>query len=147
MGRGSFIFYVDGSAQPNPGPSAAAAIAYDPQTMKIQKKYTKFLGNSTNNRAELEAVLLVTEKFSPELIQEIYSDSNYVVKGYNLYSKKWILRNGVFYNRDGQARENSDLWLRLLKYKFHKITWVRAHGSNPYNNLVDKLARSALLRT
>ena len=142
----SFIFYVDGSAQPNPGPSAAAAIAYDPQTMKIHKKYTKFLGKSTNNRAELEAVLLVTEKFSPQLIQEIYSDSSYVVKGYNIYSRGWVLRDGTFYNREGQARENSDLWLRLLKHRTHKITWVRAHGCNPYNNLVDRLARSALVQ-
>jgi ribonuclease HI len=139
-----FVFYVDGSARPNPGPSASAAIAYYPETMEIYKKFTKFLGKSTNNRAELEAVLLVTKNFGPKQIQEIFSDSSYVVRGYNIYSKNWKLKHGVFYNREGLPRENSDLWVQLLAHKSHKITWVAGHATNPYNNLVDRLARSVL---
>ena len=48
-----------------------------------------------------------------------------------------------------KAVKNQDLWKRLNDLeKFHNIKWewVKAHSTNPYNNLVDKLARKESLK-
>jgi len=46
--------YVDGAAQPNPGPAGAGAVIYR-NSAKV-KEISKFLGCRTNNQAEYEAL-------------------------------------------------------------------------------------------
>lgn len=48
--------YCDGGARGNPGPAAAAFVAVDKS--KIIKKGSLFLGETTNNTAEYNAVIL-----------------------------------------------------------------------------------------
>jgi len=74
------VLFCDGGSRGNPGPAASAFIVYEPGG-KLIKAAGKYLGFSTNNKAEYEAVLLalrwVTENFPEdrnELIINIDSE-------------------------------------------------------------------------
>ncbi len=75
------ILYADGGSRGNPGPGASGAVLYDAEK-NIVGRYQKFLGHTTNNQAEYEAVILGMQKAyelkADEL--EIYMDSQLVVK-------------------------------------------------------------------
>lgn len=72
--------YTDGGARGNPGPAAAGVVIYQ-QGKKEPKKYSKFLGEMTNNQAEYEAVLYamqLAKQIKPEEI-DFYLDSELLV--------------------------------------------------------------------
>ena len=53
-----FIIYVDGSSRGNPGPAGIGiAVFKDRQTKEPFKKISRFIGYTTNNVAEYEAVI------------------------------------------------------------------------------------------
>ncbi len=56
-----FIIYTDGGARGNPGPAAAGVVIADVEG-RILKEYSHYLGETTNNRAEYEAVILGMQK-------------------------------------------------------------------------------------
>lgn len=84
MQKDIVIIHSDGGSRGNPGPAACAYVAE--LKKEIIKKQSKFLGNSTNNVAEYEGVLLATKWVLEEkvnlLTDEIlfYLDSELVVK-------------------------------------------------------------------
>lgn len=107
----------------------------------------------TNNRAELMAMIKALE-FLPTKLDMIspkpviiISDSQYVVHGYNDWSKKWM-RNG--WKKDGQDVKNKELWQQLIKAgdavptqdgrKCFEIFWQRGHADCPFNDHADYLA-------
>lgn len=53
--------FTDGGARGNPGPAAAGVVIFNNQK-KLIGKYSKFLGQATNNQAEYEAVIFAIEK-------------------------------------------------------------------------------------
>lgn len=55
-GTDNLVIYVDGASRGNPGPAAAAAVAFLPSGERVASS-VRFIGNSTNNKAEYEAVL------------------------------------------------------------------------------------------
>jgi len=75
--------YIDGAARGNPGPAGAGAV------IKVGNQvhhYKKYLGKTTNNRAEYQALILALEKVR-ELIDNLeikkivcYSDSQLLVR-------------------------------------------------------------------
>lgn len=74
--------YTDGGARGNPGPAAVGVVIYQ-EGKKEPKKYSKFLGEMTNNQAEYEAVLYAMElakkiKPRPDEI-DFYLDSELLV--------------------------------------------------------------------
>lgn len=105
------IIYTDGGSRGNPGPAAVGAVFCNEKGQKI-KEYSEFLGDSTNNEAEYEAVISALKKFKAifgkKLAQnteiEIKSDSELMVRQLNgeykilepdiqqLFLKAWNLR-------------------------------------------------------
>lgn len=76
-----FILYADGGSRGNPGPGASGAVLYDLEK-NIVGRYEKYLGHTTNNQAEYEAVILGMQK-AQELDAgelDIFLDSQLVVK-------------------------------------------------------------------
>jgi ribonuclease HI len=81
------IIYTDGGSRGNPGPAAIGAIFCNEKN-QIIKKYSEYLGESTNNEAEYQAVIFALEKFkalfgkklakSTEI--ELRSDSELLIK-------------------------------------------------------------------
>ncbi len=56
------IIYTDGGSRGNPGPAATGAVFCN-EKGQIIKKYSNFLGETTNNEAEYKAVIFALEKF------------------------------------------------------------------------------------
>lgn len=56
-----FIIYADGGSRGNPGPGAIGIVVSLPNG-KILKEYSHYLGETTNNRAEYEAVIFALGK-------------------------------------------------------------------------------------
>jgi ribonuclease HI len=85
---------------------------------------------TTNNRAEIAAVLAVLSLAPPTLPLKIYSDSEYTIK----------VAQGIY-----QMKANSDLWViyrRLLSYRTRPpvFEWVRGHAGHKQNERADELA-------
>jgi len=76
--------YSDGGSRGNPGPAACGVIL---KTMSgdVISKHSKYLGETTNNQAEYNGVLLGLEEAQKIRVQEIdfYLDSELVVKQLN----------------------------------------------------------------
>lgn len=85
---------------------------------------------TTNNRAEIAAVLAVLSLAPPTLPLLIYSDSEYTIK----------VAQGVY-----QMKANPDMWevyRKLLSYRKvpPKFEWVRGHAGHEHNERADELA-------
>ncbi|MBS4033269.1 MAG: ribonuclease HI family protein [Ignavibacterium sp.] len=74
------IIYTDGGARGNPGPAGAGVVIYD-ENKKLISKHCKFLGKTTNNQAEYEAVLYAIQEAKKIRAGEIdfYLDSELLV--------------------------------------------------------------------
>lgn len=130
---GKFIIYTDGACVPNPGDGGWGFVIVD-RNGDI-KRYGGDK-NTTNNRMELIAVIKALDYFSTPQNILIYSDSQYVVNGFNSWMHTW--------KKKGKTMKNPDLWNRLMRLKeFHnkvKACWVRGHNGNKYNEIADDLS-------
>jgi ribonuclease HI len=78
--------FTDGAARGNPGPAAAAFLFVQDGNIILEE--SSFIGTSTNNSAEYQAIinaLKAAEKYSKIEIQ-LFSDSNLVIQQIN---KRW----------------------------------------------------------
>jgi ribonuclease HI len=83
------IIYTDGGARGNPGPAAIGVVIT--QGGQALKKYSEFIGETTNNQAEYQAVifalkkvkLLFGKKKAKEMEIEVLMDSELIVKQLN----------------------------------------------------------------
>ena len=139
------IIYTDGACSGNPGPGGWGAVLL----YKDNKK--EIFGSkmeTTNNVMELTAVIeaLKMLKFPCEV--ELYSDSAYVVNG---FEKGWIYNwvKNSWLTADKKPVKNKELWEELYELtKKHNVKFikVKGHADNVYNNRCDQLATSAIKR-
>lgn len=127
------IIYTDGGARGNPGPAGAGVVIYQNEE-KEPKKYSKFLGEMTNNQAEYEAVLYAFElakkiKPLPEEI-DFYLDSQLLV---GQLSRKFKIKNQEL------GRYFIKIWNASQSFK--KINYY--HISREKNKEADKLVNQA----
>ena len=119
----------DGSSLGNGGraPRAGAvAILEHNGNLKI---VGEFLGNATNQQAEIIAACLGLETLNQPCQAEVVSDSQYVVKTMNKLFKR---------------KTNHEFWERLDKAaNGHRITWTwtRGHAGHPIQEKCDEAAR------
>ncbi len=81
------IIYTDGGSLRNPGPGAIG-IVFCNEKGEVFKKYSEYLGETTNNEAEYKAIIfslrkikqLFGKKLAKNLEVEIRTDSELVVK-------------------------------------------------------------------
>ena len=137
------IIYTDGSCQLNPGIGGWSFVAM--RAVNTDKLIVASGGNksTTSNRMELTAILNALQFcFADNYVDEIiiYTDSQYASRAVNEgWLETWIESN--FKNI-----KNQDLWLQIYKFicKLNvKITWIKGHDGNIYNELADKLAKEA----
>lgn len=97
--------------------------------------------NATNNQMELTAVIEAISMLREGETAIVHSDSQYVVKGINLWVYEW--KKCGWITTSGTRVINQDLWEKLLaltdKHKL-KFQWVKGH-SNYHIDEVDKLAK------
>ncbi len=99
---------------------------------------------TTNNKMELTAVIEALSRLPRDSRVEVYTDSQYVVKGMREWLTGWKKRNWT--KADGTAVLNADLWQKLdslasmLNVSWH---WVKGHAGHPGNERADTLASDA----
>lgn len=132
--------YTDGACSGNPGPGGWAwavpggawAAGAEPRT--------------TNQRMELTAALEAVRALPRPL--EVVSDSTYVV---NCFRDRWWegWRRRGWRNSKREPVANRDLWEPLVAEVVEgggvSFRWVKGHGGDPMNDLVDRLAVEAAL--
>jgi ribonuclease HI len=129
----TIVAYADGSCFGNPGPCGVGVLLeWRGQTKEI----SKFLGEGTNNIAELTAIEIALQQVKRrELPVRVHTDSAYSI---GVLQEGWKAKENLELVRRVQAlmREFEDL--RLVK--------VRGHAGDPRNERVDQLARDAITR-
>lgn len=132
------IIYTDGGARGNPGPAAiGAVIQYDHQ----EKHYSHFLGKTTNNEAEYQAVILALKKakalFGKEKVKraalECFSDSELVVRQLNHEYK---------IEEENLQKLFIQIWNLTLDFGEIKFTHIRREK----NKIADRLVNEELDR-
>lgn len=106
---------------------------------KVVHTISKKIDNTTNNRTELLAIiegLILAIRCGYREVQ-VYSDSDYCVKGASTWKEGWERKNW----RD---IKNPELWFTLstlvAQFDNFNIEWVRGHAGNKYNEIADELA-------
>lgn len=125
--------WTDGACEGNPGPAGLGVVIIDGGK---HRELSEYLGQGTNNIAELTAILRgleeVADRARPVII---YSDSQYSI---GLLSQNW------------KAKANAELVAKLrgLLRQFTDVRFVKvaAHSGIPLNERVDELARNAISR-
>jgi ribonuclease HI len=142
FGSRGVVAFTDGACIKNPGGPAgwgAILLAAEDVTGGIAREDAKRIEcyghipvsqTTTNNRAEISAVLAVLSIAPPDTPLKIYSDSEYTIK----------VAQGIY-----QVKANSDLWslyrLLLNHRKFPPtFEWVRGHTGHDLNERADELA-------
>lgn len=123
--------FADGACTGNPGPAGIGAVLiYNGHTRPL----SQFLGEATNNIAELTAVKTALEAITDKTIPvHLHLDSTYVI---GLLSKNWKAKKNIKLVNDLR-----DLTAQFKTIKFKK---VKAHSGDHYNSQADALARNAI---
>jgi ribonuclease HI len=135
--------YTDGACSGNPGPGGWAFILKHPATGK-EREASGAEATTTNNRMELMAAIQGLTALKGRSIVELYSDSQYVLKGLREWMKDWKARG--WRTADKKPVKNRELWEQLdeliqgHEVRFH---WVRGHSEHPENERADRLAVAA----
>jgi ribonuclease HI len=123
--------YTDGACSGNPGPAGAGLIVIKPGG-KMHEGF-EYLGEATNNIAELTAVLRAIEAMPPSATGiVVHTDSQYAI--------------GVL-TRGWKAKANQELVAKtksLVSARKARLEYVRGHDGHPMNERADELARTAI---
>ena len=144
-GTKSITVDTDGAAIKNPGPCGDGAVLLSGQRrMELNGGFRK----TTNNRMELMAAIKALEALKPLTVKydiTLYSDSEYVVKGFTEGRvERWRARGWKL--KGGEKVMNLDLWkllVPLVENQEVKFKWVKGHSGIPENERADKLAMEA----
>jgi len=125
--------WTDGACTGNPGPAGLGVVIVDGDK---REEVSEFLGDGTNNIAELMAILRGLEKVADRTRPVIvYSDSQYSI---GLLTLDW------------KAKANKELIaeLRAVCRQFRDLRFVKVagHSGVPLNERCDQLARDAITR-
>ena len=129
------IVYTDGGASPNPGPCGIGVVILD---RGERREISEYLGEGTNNIAELTAVLRGLESISPaERARPVllHTDSEYSI---GVLTLNWKPKKNI--ELIGELRQLMGHFPRLRLIK------VPAHSGVPENERCDQLATAALIR-
>ncbi len=123
--------WTDGACTGNPGPAGLGVVILDGTE---RKELSEYLGEGTNNIAELMAILRgLQEVKDRKRAVFVYTDSQYSI---GLLTQPW------------KAKKNIELVaeLRALCKQFPELHFVKVagHAGIPLNERVDQLARDAI---
>jgi len=135
--------FTDGSCSGNPGPGGWGVVRVRDGEIVAERHGVAI--ETTNNRMEFEAVIAGLVMIEPTEAEDIYSDSNLVVKTLNEWAAGWARRG---WKRKTGPVKNLDLVQRayaLAKERPRvRIRWIRAHDGARWNEYADALATAYL---
>ena len=129
----ALCIYTDGASSGNPGPAGIGVVL---RYGDHEKKISQFIGNATNNIAELQAIKTgLSEIKNAKLPVRLFTDSSYAM---GVLTKGW------------KPKKNQELIQSILKvlkkFKDIKFIKVKGHAGHPENELADQLATSAIAK-
>lgn len=128
------IIHSDGGARGNPGPAGIGAIIHDEQG-KVVAELSEFIGNTTNNQAEYQALIIGLEKALALKAEQVdcFLDSELVVKQ---IKREYKVKN----------KELAPLFLKVynLLTQFKQANFT--HIPREQNKEADRLANEAMDR-
>lgn len=134
----SIVCFTDGACKGNPGRAGCGVLIQLPNGREIE--HSRYLGEATNNIAELSAILdvlkIIEEENIPDgVVIEICTDSKYVQ---GVLSLGW------------KAKTNRELIMNIKQRMKNRgniqLHWVAGHAGIPQNERADALAVAALER-
>ncbi len=136
--------YTDGACSGNPGKGGWGAVLIFCNT-KEEKYLSGAEKLTTNNKMELTATIESLKSIKKPSEIELYTDSQYVKNGINIWIINWKKNGWKTANKKPVA--NKELWIELDHYViFHNVMWfwVKGHSGNHYNEIADQLAVKAM---
>lgn len=140
--RNRVDIYADGACRGNPGPGGWGVL------LQIKDKEKTLWGGeaeTTNNRMELMAAIKGLEALNRSCHVDLYTDSQYVMKGMTEWLPAWKRRG--WKTASNTPVKNEDLWKRLGRaVKRHDVSWhwVKGHNGHPGNERADRLANRGI---
>lgn len=122
--------YTDGACTGNPGPSGLGVVVVLPEA---RIELSEYLGEGTNNIAELTAILRGIEEGPTEGHLVIHTDSQYAI---GVLSKNWKPKKNV--------ELIADIRDRMKARKKISFVYVPGHAGVALNERCDQLARDAI---
>ncbi|GJM19305.1 MAG: ribonuclease H [Phycisphaeraceae bacterium] len=135
--------YTDGACSGNPGPGGWGYILRHPATgAEVERSGAERA--TTNNRMELMAVIAGLEALNQPTIVDLYSDSQYVLKGLESWVDQWKARG--WRTAAKKPVKNQELWQRLDELRANHVIrfhWIEGHAGHVDNERADALAVAA----
>jgi ribonuclease HI len=131
VGSTGWIAYTDGACSGNPGPAGSGVVLVSPDGKMHEG--IEYLGESTNNVAELTAILRAVEWIpSGATSIVVHTDSQYAI---GVLQKGWKAKaNGELVTRTKQA----------IQARGARLVYVPGHQGVALNERADALAREAI---
>ena len=127
------ISFTDGGARGNPGPAGIGAVIYN-EDKKILAEISEYLGETTNNIAELTAILTALQALKrTDLPVFVHTDSSYSI---GVLTQNWKPKMNLDLISDILAEMKRFRQLRFIK--------VKGHAGNPLNERADQLATQSI---
>lgn len=123
------IAYTDGACRGNPGPAGVGVVLHFPDK---RVEVSEWLGDATNNIAELVAILRALEHTDPLAPIIVHTDSSYSI---GVLSKGW------------KAKANQELIAKIksaMSGRRVRLVYVPGHAGVKWNERADELARLAV---
>lgn len=127
----AWVAYTDGACSGNPGPAGSGVVLVSPKG-KLFEGF-EYLGEATNNVAELTAILRAVEWLpAPASGVVVHTDSQYAI---GVLQKGWRAK----VNQELVARTK-----RAVAMRGARLVYVPGHSGVPLNERADELAREAI---
>jgi ribonuclease HI len=134
----NIVIYTDGGSKGNPGPAGIGAVFCN-QKGQVIKKYSEYLGKTTNNVAEYKAVIFALKKFKALFGKKLAKSTEVEIKTDSELLTKQL--NGKYKIKDPDIQK---LFLEVwnLKFDFKKIKFKFI--SRNKNKEADTLVKEAI---
>ena len=135
--------HTDGACSGNPGPGGYCAIIKIPESIHFHKEISGKESFTTNNKMELKAAIEGLKHIKNADIDKskiainLYSDSQYVIKGASEWIKVWI-------KKDFKDVKNPEMWRELIEVSKDleiNYIWVKGHAGDEYNEMCNTIAQ------
>ncbi|MCK5800292.1 MAG: ribonuclease HI [Deltaproteobacteria bacterium] len=138
--------FTDGACSGNPGPGGWGVVwVRDKEVLEHRHGHDP---QTTNNRMELQALIVAYELLPTDTEEKIYTDSQLCVNIINTWAAGWERRG---WRRKGGEIKNLELVQRAYTLaQAHprvELNWIKAHDGSLWNEYADALATAYLRDT